>query len=234
MERLDDGNADADGMQRFSATGRPYQSPTNSEKHQAAVANIGIADSMGRGPANLLPRKYTDDSLISVPCLSTEDIGRTTSSAAGPVTGLENEKSSRWWKSRRRSKDGGSNENFVIKQIPRGEYLKHYAKDDDGRYCGSEDPADDCILRGQDVQRYRGDGPRFAQAGFQHEIEDEDEDNLLAEKKKQSKEKKKDGFMARLKNEIHEGIEHSEERRNAAPKLNTRGVIGIGLGAGLK
>ena len=46
--------------------------------------------------------------------------------------------------------------------------------------------------------------------------------------------KKKGGWFARLKKELNEGVEHSQERRDAAPKLSTRGVIGIGLGAGLK
>lgn len=42
-----------------------------------------------------------------------------------------------------------------MRQITRGEYLKHYAKDDNGRYIGSEEPAADCILKGEDVAKYR-------------------------------------------------------------------------------
>jgi hypothetical protein len=34
-----------------------------------------------------------------------------------------------------------------VKMMPRGEYLKYYAKDEEGNYIGSEEPAEDCSLR---------------------------------------------------------------------------------------
>lgn len=45
--------------------------------------------------------------------------------------------------------------NFVLKKVQRRECLKHYAKDEQGSYIGTEEPAEDCILRGRDLERYR-------------------------------------------------------------------------------
>lgn len=86
--------------------------------------------------ANHLPFKYTDDSLIPVPVrkdhLSTDEKPRRKS-----------------FLSKLKGKNEG-NEGFTIKQIRRGDYLKHYAKDEKGWYCGTDEPADDCILRDGD------------------------------------------------------------------------------------
>ena len=114
-------------MQRFTATCRPYNAPTKSDKHANTMNSIAVAESWGRGPANLLPRRYDDNSLISVPALRPEDVGK--------VEGHKKEKKS-FFSSRRKSE----NSKFVMKQIPRGEYLAHYAKDDDGKYIGTEEP----------------------------------------------------------------------------------------------
>ncbi|ETI21871.1 hypothetical protein G647_05940 [Cladophialophora carrionii CBS 160.54] len=46
--------------------------------------------------------------------------------------------------------------NIDMRQVTRMEYLKHYAKDDQGGYIGTEDPAEDCILNGEDLARWRG------------------------------------------------------------------------------
>lgn len=43
-----------------------------------------------------------------------------------------------------------------MRRIPRREYLAHYAKDESGRYVGTAEPADDCILRGEDLAKHRG------------------------------------------------------------------------------
>ncbi len=99
-------------------------------------------ESWGAAPANFLPVRFHDDSLIPVPVLRPEDVGK-----------VEPQKSKKtFWSSRRKSE----NANFTIKHMPRGDYLKHYAKDPDtGLYIGSEEPAADCILRGDDVMKYR-------------------------------------------------------------------------------
>ena len=126
-----------DDMQRFSATGRPYKTPATDGLAMNALAG---AETWGAAPANTLPIRFHDDSLISVPVLRPEDVGK-----------VEAEKPKKsFFTSRRKS----SNANFTIKQVPRRDYLKHYAKDDDGKYCGSEAPAEDCILRGEDAAKY--------------------------------------------------------------------------------
>ena len=130
-----------DGMESFSATGKPFKGTTQAESNARAWNAYATADALGRGAPNLLPVKYTDESLIDVPVMRPEDIGK-----------VEDPQKKKTFFSRRRSE----NTNFIIRQIPRGEYLKYYAKDDNGAYCGTEEPAKDCILRGNDVQKYRG------------------------------------------------------------------------------
>lgn len=158
-----------EGMQRFTATGRPYRPPQPEIDGWSTNALSGT-ESFGASPANLLPVKFTDESLISVPTMRAEDVGK----AEAP----KSKKS--FWSSRRKSSNG----NFTIRQVPRGDYLKYYAKDEDGKYigtyamssvilrdppvctdawwsswlmsAGTEDPAKDCILRGDDIAKYRG------------------------------------------------------------------------------
>jgi hypothetical protein len=155
----------SDEMQRFSATGRPFQAPSKSDKMAMTMQSVNNAESYGHGPANLLPVRYTDDSLIPVPVMRSEDIGKP----------AKKEKKS-FFSSRRKSE----NTNFVMKEIPRGEYLKHYAKDDSGKYIGTEEPASDCILRGEDLDYYRGKG----NLDYRHEIDSvkkasEDKDSVI-------------------------------------------------------
>jgi len=42
--------------------------------------------------------------------------------------------------------------------MTRGEYLKHYAKDEEGNYVGTEEPAEDCVLKEGDRRQRHGDG----------------------------------------------------------------------------
>ena len=132
---------DTSGMDSFTATGRPCSSLHKSSKTSSAMVSMAGAESWGAGPANTLPMKFSDSSLIPVPVLRPEDVGK--------VDGHKSKKS--FFSSRRKSE----NSNFVIKQVPRGEYLEYYAKDEEGRYVGTEEPAVDCILKGEDVMRYR-------------------------------------------------------------------------------
>ncbi|KIW78349.1 hypothetical protein Z517_08184 [Fonsecaea pedrosoi CBS 271.37] len=44
---------------------------------------------------------------------------------------------------------------FVMRQIPYDTWRKHYAKDRDGNYRGTHAPAEDCLLRPEDVQKWR-------------------------------------------------------------------------------
>jgi len=84
--------------------------------------------------------KFTDDSPIPVPV-------RKPSSA---MNGEDPPKKKHGLFARLVKGKNEGNSNFTIKQIKRGEYLKHYAKDEQGWYCGTEEPAEDCILKEED------------------------------------------------------------------------------------
>ena len=157
--------AETDSRQRFTATGRPWVPPSKHEKAQFAMTQIGFADTFAQGAPQLLPFRYTDDSIISVPVLRPEDVG----SYAHRASVADGSAKKKFWQSRWKSKDGGLNEKFVIKKMKRGDYLKYYAKDDEGRYCGTEEPATDCLLRGPDLQKWRGGGVAET-GGFKNEI----------------------------------------------------------------
>ncbi len=44
---------------------------------------------------------------------------------------------------------------FVLRQVPYDTWRKHYAKDKDGNYRGTHAPAEDCLLKQHDVERWR-------------------------------------------------------------------------------
>lgn len=129
----------SDGLDRFTATGRPYKAPSDEDKAAAAYDSVMASDSFSVAGVNHLPVKFTDDSIISIPVLP-----------HGGATQIQSGKKKTFW-SRRKSE----NTNFVMKQMSRREYLEHYAKDDQGKYIGSEEPAEDCILRGEDVDNFK-------------------------------------------------------------------------------
>lgn len=52
--------------------------------------------------------------------------------------------------------------------MTRGEYLKHYAKDEEGNYVGSEEPAADCVLKEGDRRAGHGEGVKVGH--FSNEI----------------------------------------------------------------
>jgi hypothetical protein len=138
----------SDDMMRFTATGRPFV-PDN--RYQSTWAGLDNGDSFTGVPGKTLPFKYTDDSLISVPCLK---VGTQESTSASEEP---NDTKKKWWRRKSSSSSNSLNDpaNFVMKKVRRGEYLKHYAKDDQGNYSGTGEPAEDCILRGKDLERYR-------------------------------------------------------------------------------
>lgn len=126
-------------MDSFTATGRPFKPRTDAENAASAYDSIMASDAGGFvAGVNHLPVKFTDDSIISIPVLPKG------------AEQVESDKKKHFW-SRRKSQ----NTNFIMKQMTRGEYLEHYAKDDDGKYIGSGEPAEDCILRGDDVTKYK-------------------------------------------------------------------------------
>ncbi|KEF58654.1 uncharacterized protein A1O9_06580 [Exophiala aquamarina CBS 119918] len=48
---------------------------------------------------------------------------------------------------------------FVMRQVPYDIWRKHYAKDKDGNYWGTHAPAEDCLLKPENVQKWRLDDP---------------------------------------------------------------------------
>jgi hypothetical protein len=111
-----------DTMQRFTATGRPYR-PHQPAKEGWSVNSLSAAESFGAGPANLLPTRFTDESLITIPVQRPENIGKVApAKAKKPFISFG-------WKSK---------DDFLMKQVPRGEYLKYYAKDESGNYIGRQ------------------------------------------------------------------------------------------------
>lgn len=147
-------------LQEFTATGRPIPHPKVSGKGSGLSA-LGGADSLGAGTPNLLPPKFTDDSIISVPVLppdsNSQNSGVDTDNAENPVKEVKSK--SRLGSIFRKSVSGeskGKSPGFVMKKMKRSEYLKRYAKDDEGIYIGTEDPAPDCILNSEhDKLKYR-------------------------------------------------------------------------------
>ena len=47
---------------------------------------------------------------------------------------------------------------FVMRQVPYETWRRHYAKDKDGNYKGTHAPAEDCLLRPHDVERWKFKG----------------------------------------------------------------------------
>jgi hypothetical protein len=138
----------SDDMMRFTATGRPYV-PDN--RYQATWQGMANEDCPQGVTGKTLPWKYTDESLISVPCLKPRP--EESADASGEV----NDKKKKWWRRKSSTSSNSINDpnNFVLRKVKRGDYLKHYAKDEQGNYIGTEEPADDCILRGKDLEKYR-------------------------------------------------------------------------------
>lgn len=140
----------------------------------AVAASVSGVDSAAYGTQGgrmfrpgITPAEYTDDTLITVPVLET-----TTSQPQQPVAdsisfdrltiakeaNKNRSKERRLFSSLRSSKFNALSDkrvNVTIRQVPRIEYQKHYMKDEHGRYIGTEDPAEDCILSEEDSARWR-------------------------------------------------------------------------------
>jgi len=149
-------------LSSFTAAGRPLSETNATRKGQSALEAMGHADSFGHGAPNLLPVKFHDDSIISIPVMRPEDIHSAhTNAAPAPASDGKSRKLSFF---HRKSAGGGSSapkQKFAMRELTRREYLAHYAKDNDGKYVGTEEPAEDCILRGEDLVRYRQPNKEF-------------------------------------------------------------------------
>lgn len=139
-------------LQSFTATGRPI-SKTSASRKGTGLEGLASYDSLGAGAPNLLPVRFTDESIISIAVLPPPDLPDAKPEASdsdedgNPVKGLKPK--SRFSFSAFRRKSSSKKEkkpDFVMKDMTRAEYLKHYAKDDKGNYIGTEEPASDCIM----------------------------------------------------------------------------------------
>lgn len=154
---------DDPALQSFTATGRPISKTSESTKGKG-LSGLNVAESLGAGAPNLLPARFTDESIISIPVLPPPDVpdGKAFSSDSdeddNPIKGREKPKSRFSLSSfrRRLSSKKEKQPDYVMKEMTRAEYLKHYAKDDNGRYIGTEEPGDDCILNvTEDIMKYK-------------------------------------------------------------------------------
>ncbi|KAJ9651691.1 hypothetical protein H2198_009038 [Neophaeococcomyces mojaviensis] len=50
--------------------------------------------------------------------------------------------------------------NFTFREVPYDVWRKHYAKDKDGFYQGTHAPAEDCLLKPEDVAKWRLEAPK--------------------------------------------------------------------------
>lgn len=144
--------ADVPDLQRFTATGRPIPAQ---DTRTGLSGGMASAHSYGQSAPNLLPVRFTDNSVISVPVLPHAEPSQTKpddeDSDEGPVKGPKSRSRFSLSNFRRKSSSSGNGkQSFVIKEMTRGNYLKHYAKDDSGKYIGSEEPASDCILNNEE------------------------------------------------------------------------------------
>lgn len=145
--------------QNFTATGRPLRA-SNAFNQGGFAGGMAGAESFGRSAPNLLPVRFTDNSMISVPVLPHAEPTKVDDTASsiytdysdGPIKEQPKSRSRFSLSSsfRRKSSSKARGQDFIIKEMTRGNYLKFYAKDDDGRYIGTEEPAVDCILSNED------------------------------------------------------------------------------------
>jgi hypothetical protein len=113
---------DEDALQRFTATGRPMPSYQHS--------NLG--GSMYLAP-QLLPQRYTDESIIPVIVVGVLPTPSTTPAVETPPPSRRKS-----FLSKLKPCYSSSNSSTKVVYMPRGEYLKHFARDRQGAYVGSE------------------------------------------------------------------------------------------------
>lgn len=147
-------------LQRFTATGRPMPKLADSARGRGMNA-LASSESFGAGAPNLLPTRFTDDSIISVPVLPPPGTSKKLSKSdddddGNPIKMPKSRFSFFRRKSSSLSKKKDDDDDFVMKEMTRLDYLKHYAKDDNGKYIGTEKPAADCILKNEEDRiKYR-------------------------------------------------------------------------------
>lgn len=153
----DNAIANDPALQRFTATGRPIPHPKDSRQGRSWQAYAG-ADSLGAGPANFAPVRFTDDSIITIAVLPPDGAKEKSleDDSDEDYNPIKEEPKKKFGFFRRKSSAYAKkkDQSFVMKKVTRGDYLKYYAKDDDGNYTGTMDPAPDCILNNE-KDRYK-------------------------------------------------------------------------------
>lgn len=119
---------DEDSMEHFTATGR------RAPKFKASgLQNLG---GDGYTLPQLLPKRYTDDSIIPAIVTDVVPSEKTIQEEAGKKKGLLGR-----FKGKKEEVVGGNGERKGVTKVvymPRREYLKFFAKDENGQYIGSE------------------------------------------------------------------------------------------------
>ncbi|GME53097.1 hypothetical protein GTA08_BOTSDO05428 [Neofusicoccum parvum] len=113
-------------MQKFTAAGRPKPN------FDPSISNTDFGMFTGGGAPNLLPFRFTDDSIINVP-IPLEDLEDEPEERA-PGT----ERRSSWMGRIGRKMAGKEKQKIRNVKMTRGEYLKYWAKDEHGNYVGTE------------------------------------------------------------------------------------------------
>lgn len=133
-----------DDMQRFTAAGRPFNRDV---VQNAPLSGFGGVGNIGGGmfaTQKMLPHRFTDQSIITVPVRRSDmdeppaysEIGGQEQDA-GAQKGKKKKSAS--WTSRLGIKDHGSKTGqFVTLSMTRADYLMYCAKDERGQYIGSE------------------------------------------------------------------------------------------------
>lgn len=166
-------------LESFSAVGRSFADAQTTRPGNSAMEGLANSDSLGHGAPNLLPVRFHDDSVFAIPVLRPEDVKSAAAGSNATETPTSDTKGRKLSFFHRKSLGGGSwggshdkKQKFAMRDVTRREYLAHYAKDDQGQYIGTEDPAEDCILRGEDLVRYRHRNKEFGAdvEGFTSEL----------------------------------------------------------------
>ncbi|KAL0262442.1 hypothetical protein SLS55_001410 [Diplodia seriata] len=97
------------------------------------ISNMDCGSFSGSGAPNLLPFRFTDESIINVP-IPAEDLEDPESESHPPAT----ERRSSWMAKLGRKLGNKGKQPILNVKMTRGEYLKYWAKDENGNYVGTE------------------------------------------------------------------------------------------------
>ncbi|KFY45585.1 hypothetical protein V495_02896 [Pseudogymnoascus sp. VKM F-4514 (FW-929)] len=113
--------SDTDCYERFTATGRPMPAYNRSAWSSACI--------YGPTAPHFLPFRFTDDSIIPVVVRVCEENFK---------AGVEGTHSKRRRSLRDRLHLRSNKSKIVVAMMPRRDYLRHFAHDEEGRYVGTE------------------------------------------------------------------------------------------------